>query len=161
MSSRYANTTQDMKSVSQPMRGRHCPGLTNQDSDLVSGISFWIRAEQSPCGDTDPESRWSELCNYAQLPSQSESSVWGHWPIRAEHQEPAFRDQYTEPPTASVLGGVYLKSASVRKWKDTDILIKIKTRFCFSPPLLWLGLSVSVLRCQHVGHTFPLTPRDQ
>ena len=116
---------------------------------------------QSPCGDTDPESRWSELCNYTQLPSQSETSVWGHWPMRAEHQEPAFRDQYTEPPTASVLGGVYLKSAPVRKWKDTDILIKIKTRFCFSSPLLWLRLSVSVLRCHHVGHTFPLTPRAQ
>ena len=37
------------------------------------------------------------------------------------------RDQYIEPPTASVLGGVYLKSAPVKKWEDTDILIKIKT----------------------------------
>ena len=62
-----------------------------------------------------------------QLVSQSELSVGGDWPIRAEHQEPC-RDQYTEPPTASVLGGVYLKSAPVRNWKDTDILIEIRTR---------------------------------
>ena len=45
MSSRYANTTQDMESVSQPMRGQHCPPVTNQDPDLVSGISSWICAE--------------------------------------------------------------------------------------------------------------------
>ena len=74
MSSRYANTTQDMESVFQPMRGQHCPALTNQDPDLVSPPGY----VQSPCGDTDPESRWSELCNYTQLPSQSETSVWGH-----------------------------------------------------------------------------------
>ena len=68
----------------------------------------------------------SALRNYY-IVSQSELSVGGHWPIRAEHQEPC-RDQYTEPPTASVLGGVYLKSAPVRNWKDTDILIEIRTR---------------------------------
>ena len=92
-----------------------------------------------------------------QLVSQSELSVGGDWPIRAEHQEPACRDQYTEPPTASVLGGVYLKSAPVRNWKDTDILIEIRTRaLLFSPPLPWLRLSFCVLRCRHVGHTFSL-----
>ena len=91
-----------------------------------------------------------------QLVSQSELSVGGDWPIRAEHQEPC-RDQYTEPPTASVLGGVYLKSAPVRNWKDTDILIEIRTRaLLFSPPLPWLRLSFCVLRCRHVGHTFSL-----
>ena len=97
----------------------------------------------------------SALRNYY-IVSQSELSVGGHWPIRAEHQEPC-RDQYTEPPTASVLGGVYLKSAPVRNWKDTDILIEIRTRaLLFSPPLPWLRLSFCVLRCRHVGHTFSL-----
>ena len=71
--------------------------------------------------------------------------------MRGEHLEPAFRDQYTEPPTASALGGVHLKSAPVRKWKDTeraDILIKINTRFCFSPPLLAAEI---VFQCSQVS----------
>ena len=139
----------------QPIRDQYCPGLTNQTSDLLSPPGYW----QSPCGDTDPEFR-GQTQRYVtilgpQHLNQSEPSVWGHRPMGAEHQEPAFRDQYIEPPTASVLGGVYLKSAPVRKWKDTDILIKIQPRFCFSPPLHGLRLSFCVLRCRHVGHTFP------
>ena len=139
----------------QPIRDQYCPGLTNQTSDLLSPPGYW----QSPCGDTDPEFR-GQTQRYVTILSphhlnQSEPSIGGHWPMGAEHLEPAFRDQYIEPPTASVLGGVYLKSAPVRKWKDTDILIKIKPRFCFSPPLHGLRLSFCLLRCRHVGHTFP------
>ena len=81
MSSRYANTTQDMETVSQPMRGQHYPALTNQEPDLVFGISW-----RAPCSDTDPESQWSELHNYTELSAnqrpvsgvidQWEESIW-------------------------------------------------------------------------------------
>ena len=38
-------------------------------------------------------------------------------------------------------------------------MIKIIPRFCFSPPLYGLRLSFLLLRCWHVGHTFPLTSK--
>ena len=129
MSSRYANSVMAGKDVVTRLSSLNQWGASNVTHWPIT-CKLWnlLDIYWAPAVTlTQKLGGQSYIKRLPRYPSQSESLTRWHEPIRAERQEAASRDQYIEPPTASVLGGVYLKSAPVKKWEDTDILIKIKT----------------------------------